>query len=174
LVAHKGEGVLFVDGTDPEDERRVTVAHELAHFLADYWLPRVIAIKNLGTSITDVLDGMRPATALERVQSTFASATLNVNLNFMERRDGVGDVRLWSTESRADRVALALLAPAKAVLSRVSKKRSNSNIVSEVAGLLRSDFGLPGWLVEDYARNLVARWGLQVTWADSLRQESSL
>ncbi len=171
LVAHRGEGVLFVDGADPDDERRMTVAHELGHFLADYWYPRIVVAKKLGAGATDVLDGLRPATVLERVQSTFASATLHVNLNFMERRDGVGDVRLWSTESRADRVALALLAPANAVLSRVSKKRNYSSIMPEVITLLRNDFGLPGWLVEEYARSLVARWGRQVTWADSLRQK---
>ncbi len=172
LVAHRGDGVLFVDGSDPEDERRMTVAHELGHFLADYWYPRIVAVKRLGAGVADVLDGLRPATVLERVQSTFASATLYVNLNFMERRDGVDDVQLCSTESRADRVALALLAPAKAVLSRVSKERNELNIMPEVAALLRSDFGLPAWLVEDYARKLVARWGRQVTWAAALRQES--
>lgn len=174
LVANRGQGVVFVDGADPEDERRLTLAHELAHFLADYWLPRLIAVKSLGAGITNVLDGLRPATVLERVQSTFVSASLHVNLNFMERRDGVGDVRLWNTESRADRVALALLAPANAVLSRVPNKRRHSDIMPEVAVLLRNEFGLPGWLVENYARKLVARWGRQVTWADSLRQKSSL
>lgn len=173
LVAHRGEGILFVDGADPDEERRLTVAHELAHFLADYWYPRLFAIEKLGSTVTDVLDGLRPATILERMQATFGSATLDVNLNFMERRDGVRDVRLWSTESRADRVALALLAPANAVRSRIPNKRNVPGITSQVSDLLASDFGLPRELADDYARKLVTRWGLQATWSDVLRKELS-
>src|SRR5262245_54381800 len=36
LLAFAGQGVVFFDETDAQDERRYTVAHEVAHFL-DYW-----------------------------------------------------------------------------------------------------------------------------------------
>ena len=35
LIAHAGQGILFIDGTDPIDEQRFTLAHEIAHFLID-------------------------------------------------------------------------------------------------------------------------------------------
>src|SRR5947209_1151881 len=40
LVARNGHGFIFVDETDPDDEQRFSVAHELAHFLREYWQPR--------------------------------------------------------------------------------------------------------------------------------------
>src|SRR5712692_3347921 len=33
LVAFGGKGMIFVDGSDPDDERRFTLAHEIAHFM---------------------------------------------------------------------------------------------------------------------------------------------
>lgn len=48
LVAFGGEGLIFVDGADPDNERRFTIAHELAHFIADYQLPRGQPLANLG------------------------------------------------------------------------------------------------------------------------------
>src|SRR5213594_1213519 len=40
LVAYRGFGVAFISGADSGDEQRLTVAHETAHFLHDYMLPR--------------------------------------------------------------------------------------------------------------------------------------
>src|SRR4051794_24155656 len=40
LVAWRGWGYVFLDGTDAEDEQRFSLAHELAHFLKHYWQPR--------------------------------------------------------------------------------------------------------------------------------------
>jgi hypothetical protein len=174
LVAHRGEGVLFVDGSDPDDERRITVAHELAHFLADYWHPRTTALKKLGPGVLDVLDGVRSATALERVQSVFGDATLQVNLNFMERHEGAGDIGLCGSETRADRIALALLAPSNYVMARMPREYRHRDIAPEVTRLLTNDFGLPVWLAHQYATTLVARWGRQFTWADSLRLKGTM
>ena len=42
LVATGGYGFIFVDGADPEDERRFTLAHETAHFLLDYQVPQAV------------------------------------------------------------------------------------------------------------------------------------
>src|SRR2546427_5774622 len=57
LVAFRGQGAIFVDGTDPADETRFTIAHETGHFLADYTDLRSSAIKSFGESIAAVLDG---------------------------------------------------------------------------------------------------------------------
>ncbi|MER3439575.1 MAG: hypothetical protein C4346_19370, partial [Chloroflexota bacterium] len=40
LVAAGGHGVIFIEGADPDDERRFTLAHEVAHFLLHYQHPR--------------------------------------------------------------------------------------------------------------------------------------
>jgi hypothetical protein len=61
LVAHAGAGIIFVDGADAENEQRFSIAHELAHFLADYLAPRHAATARLGEDILEVLDGARPA-----------------------------------------------------------------------------------------------------------------
>ena len=67
LVAYRGAGAVFIDGSDPQDERRFTLAHEVSHFLLDYHLPRHRAWQRLGSNILDVLDGLRPPTIEERV-----------------------------------------------------------------------------------------------------------
>jgi len=36
LVAKLGRGIIFLDGSDPDDERRFSLAHEVAHFILDY------------------------------------------------------------------------------------------------------------------------------------------
>ncbi|HZQ09243.1 MAG TPA: ImmA/IrrE family metallo-endopeptidase [Anaerolineae bacterium] len=35
--------MIFLDGSDPANEQRITVAHEIAHFLVDYQMPRARA-----------------------------------------------------------------------------------------------------------------------------------
>src|SRR3982751_3882961 len=40
LVAYGGQGLIFIDETDPDDERRFTIAHEIGHFIVDYLLVR--------------------------------------------------------------------------------------------------------------------------------------
>src|SRR5207253_2652044 len=66
VIAWRGHAIIFVDGGDPEDEQRFTIAHEIAHLLLDYFIPRRRATASLGAQIGDVLDGLRPATAEER------------------------------------------------------------------------------------------------------------
>src|SRR5262249_56635767 len=67
LVAHAGHGLIFLDADDPEDERRFSLAHELGHFLRDYWQPRRLACERLGPRAAEVLDGLRPPTPAARL-----------------------------------------------------------------------------------------------------------
>ena len=53
-----GTAYCLVDANDPDNERRFTTAHELAHFLLDYAEPRRKAIEALGEGIVPVLDGV--------------------------------------------------------------------------------------------------------------------
>jgi hypothetical protein len=55
LVARYGHGLVFIDGTDPSDEQRFSLAHELAHFIRDYWRPRALAVERLGAGVLEVL-----------------------------------------------------------------------------------------------------------------------
>src|SRR3989344_4398370 len=59
LIARFGYGIVLIDATDPEDEQRFSLAHELAHFILDYLKPRQTALAALGGDVLDVLDGIR-------------------------------------------------------------------------------------------------------------------
>src|SRR6478736_3982828 len=54
ILISRGCGFIFVNGTDSEEERRYTIAHEAGHYLLDYKLPRDAAVKKLGKSILEV------------------------------------------------------------------------------------------------------------------------
>jgi hypothetical protein len=56
LVAYHGCGLILLDAADPPDERRFTLAHELAHFVIDYLAPRQRAVDALGAAILPVLE----------------------------------------------------------------------------------------------------------------------
>ena len=57
LIAKAGSGIVFLDGSDPDDERRFSLAHEVAHFILDYLEPRERGIELLGAAGLEVLDG---------------------------------------------------------------------------------------------------------------------
>src|SRR5262245_40736818 len=48
LLAYRGVGVVFLDGSDSPDEIRFSLAHEVAHFLLDYLRRRMQLVANLG------------------------------------------------------------------------------------------------------------------------------
>src|SRR5687767_10767614 len=73
ILISRGSGFIFINGTDSEEERRYTIAHETGHFLSDYKLPRELAVKKLGESILEVMDGYREPTLEERIDGTLAS-----------------------------------------------------------------------------------------------------
>src|SRR4051812_36484702 len=48
LIADSGKALVLVDRDDPEDEQRMTVAHEVAHLLLHYLKPREEAVTAFG------------------------------------------------------------------------------------------------------------------------------
>jgi hypothetical protein len=148
LLARAGVGYVFLDEGDPEDERRFSLAHEVAHFLRHYWQPRQQACRRLGPAALEVLDGERPPTFEERVQALLGEVSLGYHLHLMAREPGGGaDVPgIVSAEGEADRLAYELLAPAEEVF-RVAGK-------ADIEELLRKTFGLPARHARLYGRLL--------------------
>ncbi len=152
LLAYNDSGIIFLDAADSEGERRFTLAHELAHFLLDYQAPRKHALDTLGESIRPVLDGLRPATIEERVHAVLDDAPLGVLSHLMERPSGgLPSSAALSVESRADRMALELLAPSAAVSGEAARLRgmAYSARLLRLRQTLESRYGLPptiaGW-----------------------------
>jgi hypothetical protein len=150
LVAAGGAGFAFIDADDPEDERRFSLAHELAHFLRDYWRPRGRALTKLGPAAAEVFDGRREPTTVERLRALLSNTALGPHIHLMDRgpRSKVVDQQVRAAEEDADRLAYELLAPAAAVC-RIDRSPST------LAGTLSNVFGLPPAQAEDYTRLLV-------------------
>lgn len=147
LVARRGHGVALIDGSDGDDEQRFSIAHELAHFLRDYWSLRRRILKRLGAESLQVLDGERPPTAQERFHALLRNVPLGFHLHLMER-DNAGNPLTSSVakaERDADRLAYELLAPAEHVLA------DPPGSVPALVRRLREFYGLPAMQASHYA-----------------------
>jgi hypothetical protein len=147
LVARRGHGVALVDGSDPDAEQRFSIAHELAHFLRDYWRLRQNLMKRLGAAALQVLDGDRLATAQERLHALLRNVQLGFHVHLMER-DGEGrpvTPSASNAERDADRLAFELLAPAEHVLGQVYAGKE------ALKRILRDFYGLPSTQAAEYA-----------------------
>ena len=172
IVAFGGEGLIFIDGADPPDEQRYTLAHEVAHFMADYWLPRQRARETLGPEVLDVFDGFRPPTVKERVHSVLAQTTVGIYTDLMSREEISVGGNQWESEHRADRIALALLAPRDVVLAEADTSLpSFDQRFGTVTTLLRQRFGLPPNVADSYGRLLLVSKGRGPSWVEGLRRK---
>lgn len=171
LLAYGGFAFMLVDGSDPDDEKRFTIAHELAHFLLDYWEPRLRAITTLGEDIIPVLDGLRPPTHTERLHAILSTMSLGLHVDLMERTP-VGGYTSQATliaEERADRLAIELLAPADdawVAFSEIPGTSNVSNVSSDYISLhkhstemLCQRYGLPKEQARSYSAWLLKKGG---------------
>jgi len=171
VVAYRGLGVIFADGTDGPGELRLTLAHEAAHFLVDYLQPREEALARLGPAFADVLDGRREPTTQERVHAVLNHVHVGVYHNLIERRaDGQPTLSaIWDAEDRADRLALELIAPAQAVLAQVDLSLPHySQRHAAVVRCLTATFGLPEDMADWYGRMLLRSVGKGPSWLEQL------
>lgn len=161
LIARQGRGVVILDGTDAEDDRRFSLAHEVAHFMLDYVQPRERASQALGPGALEVLDGVRVPTVEERLAGVLKGVTLEVHVHLLER-SAMGDVdqlNVLDSEDQADRLALELLAPRHVVLQRLEAAGVRWRDVSALGvavAVLTADFGLPIGVADNYGRFLVS------------------
>jgi hypothetical protein len=117
LVAVSGRGFVFLDPADDPAEQRFTLAHEVAHFLRDYWHPREVVRRRLDESALAVLDGDRPPTPDERIRAVLRHVRVGPFAHLLARDDHGAPATDAERESEAaaDRLAFELLAPADAV-----------------------------------------------------------
>jgi Zn-dependent peptidase ImmA (M78 family) len=164
LAARRGIGLIFLDGTDGEEEQRFSLAHEVAHFLRHYRHPRQRACQRLGEQVAEVFDGERAPTEQERVHALLRSIPLEFHLHLMRRgpRCEVVNAAAARAEEEADLLAYELLAPAADVLRRIGMVQGVAGRVRLTAAL-QSDFGLPTEQAADYSRRL-----LPPVWEDPL------
>lgn len=160
VLARGGCGMIFLDGSDPEDELRLSLAHELSHFVCDYLEPRIRAVARLGAAAREVLDGVRLPTPAERITGLLRGIELGGYTRLMERsaEGNVARFDVLHAEDRADRLALELLAPRATVLARLEARdvKWRDPLAADVAGdLLRTEFGLPRTAARHYGRTLV-------------------
>ena len=168
LIAYKGKGLIFCDGSDPEDEIRFTLAHEIGHFLSDYWLPRQKAKNKFGNEILGVFDGLREPSVTERVHALLENIKIGIVSDLIERQNA--DERTWSIENKADRIGFALLAPPDAVISGVDLSTSDfSQRQKFVTDRLVDLFGLPTDAAHIYANALLRAIGKGPSWVESIK-----
>jgi hypothetical protein len=171
LVAFAGRGLIFIDADDPEDEQRFTAAHEAAHFLADYWLPRQKALKKFGPNITNVMDGLRKPTTAERINAVIIGTQIGVYTDLMGREnDEPHNNEVWDIEERADSIALELLAPQDEVFSCFNLPTGGqfAQRVEKLGEELREKFGLPVSVSQSYSTALLKNAGRGRSWMESL------
>lgn len=170
LVAFGGKGIVFVDGTDSLNELRFTVAHEIAHFLVDYWQPRNKASIKYGPSILEVFDGLREPTIDERVHSIISGTPTGLFADLMERKSQNELDETWHVENKADKVALALIAPPEAVYKVADiSSRSYVERKQQIMSVLISAFGLTEYVASSYGTDLLKLIGKGPSWAEGLR-----
>ena len=111
LIADVGVGFVLIEADDPDDEQRLTLAHEVAHFLLHYLIPRNRAIAALGSKIIPTLDRTRAATGSELFSSALRAVPIAPYRHAMLRKIS-GPLRgLDVMEAEADEMALEFLAP---------------------------------------------------------------
>jgi hypothetical protein len=168
LATYSGHGILFFDDDDPEDEQRFTLAHELAHFLRDYSLPRQFASDRLGAGALAVLDRERAATADERLGALLGRVPLSLQLHLMDRQGSWSPGEVAESEWCADRLACELLAPAEHI--RAAFLEAPPPSVHDLDKRLREYYGLPAAQAAWYARQLRDSPPASEPWLVALRQ----
>ena len=164
-VASAGCGLIFVDASDPLDEREFTIAHEAAHLLLDYYGPREHTQALIGVGAHAVFDGTRDADAGERLVAALHGESLRPFVHLLARdANFVASAAVQAREALADELACELLAPADEVRRALGAQWSSA----DATRTLISRFRLPAGPATDYARRLTRRFQPAPTFVDWL------
>lgn len=160
LVAKAGKGIIFLDGCDDSDEQRLSLAHELAHYLRDYLEPREKVLSCFGETISDVLDGHRLPTPEERLKGIFNGVSIGTFTDLLDRSSSrnIHRASILEKEDFADQLALELLAPHQVVISRLNElgiKWKDKSATDMCVGILINDYGIPRDTANIYGNMLV-------------------
>lgn len=165
LLAYGGIGIIFVDANDSLAERRVNLAHEMGHFLADYQAQRK-RLAAYDPDLLSVMDGFRAPADAEALAALIADLPLGVQTHLLER-DRAGGYRARSTihaEDQAEQVAWELLAPRALVLDQVPDRHPG-----RFEAVLQNDYGFPVGVAGAYGRFLARLSGPRGDdWLDAL------
>jgi hypothetical protein len=148
LLAARGVGIVFLDGTLASADRRFTVAHELGHFLLDYLEPRERVLSE-APSLLEVVDGLRAPTRAERAQALLARVPIGLHAHLLDRDfHGAAAPDVEAAEDAASQFALEVLAPWSAALDVarevVGDRRSpHGELLAEATARLAERFALP-------------------------------
>jgi hypothetical protein len=169
ILAFRGRAVILLEATlDPEYDR-VILAHEFAHYLAEYERPRLQIVRRLGEGVLPLLDGQRPATTPEVLAGTLAGVPLEAHMHFMER---TFDPRCLAETARVERVAnelaCELLAPRQDVCEGMSRRGRLTAEPGPWQQLLTECFGFCLPWAEAYATRLIAWMNRQRSFTDIL------
>jgi IrrE N-terminal-like domain len=159
ILISRGTGFIFVNGTDTEQERRYTIAHEASHFLLDYKLPRDNAVKKLGETILEVMDGLREPTIRERIDGALSSVMIKPFTHLLEKvGDGTfNNFEVLNSENDADALSLELIAPCLSVIKDTNPyktKISFYDFKNKCYQVLRSKYQIPDSIAEGYSSKL--------------------
>jgi len=152
LVAFKDDAAIFVDGTLSPDDWRVIIAHEFGHYLADFEYPRRRALRYLGNSIAEVLDGDRPPSQNEIFAAVLTNVQVGVFVHYMDRSEN-SRMLVREVEDTASIVGAELLAPCQAVFEAMARQKVEAQ-PKTITKLLEAFFGLPSDYAEWHAERL--------------------
>lgn len=138
VLAVGGAGWILIDEDDPDDQRRFSLAHELAHFLRHHLAVRDYS-GDPGRRLRGVLRGVR---------------SLHY-LHLMGRGDGFLSPEVREAEEEADWLAVELLAPEEELSPRLRSDATRE----EIADVLCEAFGLPECAASAHAARLVPEVG---------------
>jgi hypothetical protein len=173
LVAHRGQGLIFLDEDDPSAVR-FAAAHEIAHFVGHYLGRREMAVARLGPRILEVLDGKREATPAERIGGILAGCPLGVFTDLMERQGGLPTTIVSENmEYEADAAAFYALAPIGSVIAHLMDGVASVSQSAVIATLVE-EFGLSTSDAGRYAPRVLSVAGRsQPSFVDGLRMAAS-
>jgi hypothetical protein len=143
VVARSGKGILFLDGTNPVNDQRFTIAHECAHFILHYLEPVRRATASFGDVGTDFVDGLETPEFQDRLSAILQRIDLEEYMHFFPQSEGIDMIRY---EDDADRLALEILCPYESARVSLSNKVSNPSTelhLELAAEMLESEFGIP-------------------------------